>query len=359
MASSTKQCGQVMLDEIQKIRRSIQLATTLPRATTSTRHKYKAYRMWEDIDKANNVLWERWRVRTEPSEVGVMPFLIGKPANVPPTAKLPCIILLHGTGGSAESLQDRIKTLVHLGFLVASFDARYHGERTGDPGLGAYFDALISSYKTFGEQERPFIFDNVHDTVHLVDYLTSAARSDVLVENIGITGISLGGMHSWFAGALDERIKVVVPLIGVQYFQHAVQHNLYHARVDSIKPVFDHAAREAGKALDSAVVTEVWSRIVPGITGELDAPNSLKCIAPRPLLVVTGELDPRTPLAGVQLAVDEARRAYSALGASDNIHLHVEPKTGHVVTSSMWDAMVAFMCTHLLSTTADVGDSHL
>jgi hypothetical protein len=30
------------------------------------------------------------------------------------------------------------------------------------------------------------------------------------------TGKSLGGMHAWLAGVLDDRISVVAPVIGVQ-----------------------------------------------------------------------------------------------------------------------------------------------
>lgn len=35
-----------------------------------------------------------------------------------------------------------------------------------------------------------------------------------------------------------------------------------------------------------------------GLARAFDSPNSLPCIAPRPLLVATGETDPRCPLPG-------------------------------------------------------------
>ena len=39
---------------------------------------------------------------------------------------------------------------------------------------------------------------------------------DVDGARIGITGVSLGGMHSWLAAAADARIAVAAPMIGVQ-----------------------------------------------------------------------------------------------------------------------------------------------
>jgi hypothetical protein len=55
-------------------------------------------------------------------------------------------------------------------------------------------------------------------------------------------------------------------------------------------------------------------------------------IAPRPLLVITGELDPRTPLLGVQECVTAAERAYAGQQAVERLGLYVQPGAGHVFT---------------------------
>ncbi len=47
-----------------------------------------------------------------------------------------------------------------------------------------------------------------------------------------------------------------------------------------------------------------------GLLDIYDAPHSLPAIAPRPLLAVQGELDPRCPLEGLRPALDAARAAY-------------------------------------------------
>lgn len=58
------------------------------------------------------------------------------------------------------------------------------------------------------------MLDNVWDLVILLDYL--ATRPDVDASKIGMTGLSLGGMHSWLTAALDDRVAVAAPMIGVQ-----------------------------------------------------------------------------------------------------------------------------------------------
>ena len=48
-----------------------------------------------------------------------------------------------------------------------------------------------------------------------------------------------------------------------------------------------------------------------------DGPAMVPLIAPRPLLAINGELDPRTPLPGLQECVDAAQAAYRAAGAEE------------------------------------------
>ena len=58
----------------------------------------------------------------------------------------------------------------------------------------------------------------------------------------------------------------------------------------------------------------------------------LALIAPRPVLVINGDSDPRTPLEGVQQAVSAARTAYERMGAAEKLGLYLQPNAGHVFT---------------------------
>ena len=59
--------------------------------------------------------------------------------------------------------------------------------------------------------------------MRLLDYLMT--RPDVDAARIGVIGFSKGGMESYLAAAIDERITVAVPCIGVQSFRYALDHD--------------------------------------------------------------------------------------------------------------------------------------
>lgn len=108
--------------------------------------------------------------------------------------------------------------------------------------------------------------------------------------------------------------------------------------MQSIPSVFAAAAADLGKPggdADPDVVSAVWRRITPGLLDAFDAPASLPCIAPRPLLIANGELDARCPMPGVVQAVDAARPAYGAAGVPHALRLFAEPGVGHQATPAM------------------------
>jgi hypothetical protein len=78
-------------------------------------------------------------------------------------------------------------------------------------------------------------------------------------------------------------------------------------------------------------VRAFYDRIAPGIYGQFDGPAMLPLIAPRPLLAINGDIDPRTPLPGLTECAEAARTAYRAAGAEDRFVLHLQPNTGHKV----------------------------
>ncbi|KAG1661623.1 hypothetical protein FOA52_002853 [Chlamydomonas sp. UWO 241] len=215
-------------------------------------------------------------------------------------------------------MRSRQEAYAHAGYLTVAVDCRYHGERAqpaegGTPAARAvYEDALVRAWRD--GPERPFLLDNVWDLLHLMDYLVT--RADVDVDRIGMTGFSLGGMHAWLLSAADPRLAAVATVSGVQGFNWALQNNVFKARVEAIPKVFE-AARVDLKArcVDANVVRRVWQRLAPGLSSDtsgFDAPASLRCLAPRPTLVVSGELDARCPLGGLVDACTRARGAWLA-----------------------------------------------
>jgi dienelactone hydrolase len=237
---------------------------------------------------------------------------------------LPTVIFLHGTGGTRQDGFGLLRTLAQKGFLALAIDARYHGQGVAQ---NAYFDAIYQAYVT--GQGHPFLYDTVWDVMRLIDYLEQ--RPEVDAARIGLVGSSKGGMETYLSAAIEPRIAVAVPWISVESFAWALDNNQWQARVGSIQGAFDQAAAHDGVTIDANFVRQFYDRVVPGITGEFDGPQMVAAIAPRPLLSVNGELDPRTPKGGRDLCEASARAAYADV--ADRFELYIEPNTGHAVTA--------------------------
>ena len=248
------------------------------------------------------------------------------------TGRRPAVIFLHGTGSRKEEFLALMRTFADRGFATAAIDARHHGARilpAFGPGNAQYFAAMLETYRT--GKGRPYLYDTVWDAMRLVDYLQT--RADVDPARIGVMGVSKGGTEAYLAAAVDPRIAAAVPIIGVQGFRWALDNDQWQPRVGTFSPPIDRAARDEGIAkVDAAFVRRFYDRVSPGIYGDYDAGSMLALIAPRPVLVINGDSDPRTPLAGVEEAVASAQRTYIKMGAEAKLGLYLQPNAGHVVT---------------------------
>ncbi|KAH6783790.1 alpha/beta-Hydrolases superfamily protein [Perilla frutescens var. hirtella] len=272
---------------------------------------------------------ENFYLTTEAGEQGRLPVLLVKLKENTPERR-PAVVFLHSTHKNKEWLRPLLEAYASRNYIAVAIDSRYHGERARN--LTTYQDALVSSWKK--GDTMPFIFDTVWDLIKLADHLTQ--RDDVDPSRIGITGESLGGMHAWFGAAADTRYSVVVPIIGVQGFRWAIEHDMWQARVDSLKAVFEEAKTDLGKSvIDKEVVEKVWDRIAPGLASHFDSPYTVPAIALRPLLILNGEKDPRCPRSGLELPESRVRKAYEKANSAENFKLVAEPGIGHQMTPLM------------------------
>jgi dienelactone hydrolase len=250
----------------------------------------------------------------------------------------PVVIVLHGTGGKKSDELPLLRQLAEKGFIGVAIDGRYHGERskTG-AGSATYQDAIVEAWKT--GHGHPFCFDTVWDVMRLVDYL--ATRDDVDKDRIGLIGFSKGGIETYLTAAVDPRIAVAVPCIGLQSFRWALENNAWKPRVGTIPDAFKAAAKDAGIAEpDADFVRKFYARVVPGIDDKFDGPAMAPLIAPRPLLVINGDSDDKTPLEGLKLCADAAQAAYHADGADDRFLIRIQEHTGHRVNPDSRSAAI-------------------
>jgi dienelactone hydrolase len=249
--------------------------------------------------------------------------------------KLPVVIVLHGTGGNKEKMRGWLDDLAKRNIIGVAIDARYHGARSGGAkGATAYNQAIIRAWKAKpGEpQEHPFYFDTCWDLWKTVDYLRT--RDDVDGERIGMIGISMGGIQTWLAATVDERVKVIVPAIGVQSFRWSLENDQWQGRANTIKAAHEAAAKDLGEpAVNQKVCRALWNKVIPGILDQFDCPSMLRLAAGRPMLILNGELDPNCPVEGAKLAVREATEAYARAGAADKLKVMITPGVRHQVTA--------------------------
>lgn len=258
--------------------------------------------------------------------------------------RLPVVVMLHGTGGNKDSQPELLKHLASRGFLAVAIDGRYHGERIR-PGSGAvasgsaaYVNAILNTYRT--GKEHPFLYDTVWDVMRLIDYLES--REDVDAARIGVIGFSKGGMEAYLAAAVDPRLRVAVPCIGVQSFRWALDNNSWQSRVGTFQAAVDSAAADEHASVDAKFIRKFYDRVAPGIYGDFDGPSIVPLIAPRPLLVINGDSDARTPRPGLMECVENIRKAYRRAKAEEKFEFVLQPNTGHKVNPDSLAVAVRF-----------------
>jgi dienelactone hydrolase len=276
-----------------------------------------------------------------------VPLLIVHPAQTAGAQgrRAPAVIVLHGTGGNKKQMRPLLEELAQRGLIGVALDARYHGERShGAGGAKAYVAAITRAWRTpAGQpQEHPFYYDTCWDIWRTIDYLQT--RPDVDGNRLGMIGFSMGGIETWLAAAVDERIKVAVPAIGVQSFRWSLEHDAWQGRARTIEATHAAAAEDLKEPkVNERVCRVLWNKVIPGMLDQFDCPSMLRLFAGRPLMILNGDQDPNCPLGGAKLAIAAAESAYREAGASDKLKILVAPKTGHRVTPEQRQAALDWL----------------
>jgi dienelactone hydrolase len=130
----------------------------------------------------------------------------------------------------------------------------------------------------------------VNDAMRGVDYL--AARPDVDGSHVGTFGCSGGGTITAYFAALDDRVKAAAVACYITSFTELLASN--------------QGAQDAEQSLPHF------------IEQQLDFADWIEAFAPKPYAVVSTESD-MFPFAGARASVDEAKRFYGLMGATDRL----------------------------------------
>jgi len=226
--------------------------------------------------------------------------------------RLPAVLSVHGHWKWARidpTVQARCIGLARLGYVCLCVDAFGAGERAVAPAPGTYHGGPAGA--SLWAAGVPLIGLQVHDNRRAVDYLTS--RPEVDPGRLAITGASGGGNQSLYAGALDDRLKVVAPVCGV-------------------------GTLEAYLKAACCVCEVNPGGLTYATTGDL-----LAMMAPRALLVVSASQDaPQFSAGEAAKSLDYARPRFQALGAADRVR-HVVIESGHDYNRPMREALYGWL----------------
>lgn len=162
-----------------------------------------------------------------------------------------------------------------------------HGEHHGTYKLGRW-DWISRGYTPAGVE--------AWNAVRGIDLLESWPGIDG--SRIGITGRSGGGAYSWYAAAIDERIRVAVPVAGITDLRNHIVDGCVGGHCDCMYMVNYFG----------------W-----------DYPKVAALIAPRPLLLSNSDTDGIFPLDGVMRTHSELAKLYAKLGKSANYGVLITP----------------------------------
>jgi len=290
----------------------------------------------EDLEKRGPVRWiskgslERETYRIEKILIetypGMMvPALVYVPRKLAGTA--PAMISIPGhvycEGKASDSVQARSVNLVRRGIVALTYDYIDTGERnTGANACASmpYGGGNDHGLKGFSYTSGTPTGLEILDGVRAVDYLYT--RADVDRRRLGFTGESGGSNSTYWVSALDERVKLAVPVCSVTTFDYWIKND---------------------RNWD-------WHQRPAGIRAIAEISTLLALIAPRPLLVIgslRGTDSEEFPFDQTEEAVRSASRAYELSGARQNLEIW-ESSTSHGYQQDKRERMYGFVEKHFL-----------
>jgi len=213
--------------------------------------------------------------------------------------------------------------LARKGYVVQCIDAYAFGERrfqgpAGEKEEGGKTESAL--FKTFIWEGRTLWGMMVCDDLLALNYLLS--RPEVDPNRIAAMGMSMGSTRTWWAAAMDKRIKVAVSVACLTRYQNLIAQGQVNAH---------------------GIYYYVPNMLKEGI----DTESVIGLIAPRPHLTLTGDSDEGSPADGVRIINAFQEHLYKCYDKEDNFRGILYPGVGHTFTPHKWDETLRWLEKHL------------
>ncbi len=260
--------------------------------------------------KEEDPRFNEWRFSVETEPGFFVPAHMLLPKDLQPGEKRPAVICLQGHSTGMHISLARVKfprdeqsisggdrdfaiQAVAHGYIAIAMEQRAFGELSScvehNGCQHAAMHALMVGRTLQGER--------IHDVSCMVDALEDLDFVDS--GRIAVMGNSGGGTTSYHAACMDERIKVVMPSCSFNTYEHSI--------------------------LSMAHCT---CNYVPEISNYFEMADLALCIAPRPLIIVSGAQDLIFPLETAKSSFAIVKKIYEAAGAGENCR-HIIGAEGH------------------------------
>jgi dienelactone hydrolase len=236
---------------------------------------------------------------------------------------LPAIIGLHGHGSSKESVCTDAKNsqyigplLAKKGYIVAAIDGYFNGGRVGQGPAGKLDRGAqgqeFSLFKLNLWLGRSLWGMMLRDEQCLIDYLET--RPEIDRRRIAATGMSMGCTRAWWLAAIDDRIQAIVGVACFTRYTELIAH---------------------GNLRSHGIYY-----FVPGVLKHFDTEAIYSLVAPRPMLMVSGDEDGGAPTDGVEMLEKKLAAVYRLHGKADHFRSVLYRNTGHEYLPEMKVEMV-------------------
>ena len=250
-----------------------------------------------------------------------------RPARFNSGEKLPAVLYVcghstRGRNGNKTAFQDHGIWFAQHGYVCLIIDTLQMGE------IAAIHHGTYSEQRWWWHS-RGYTSAGVEcwNGVRALDYL--AARPDVDVQRIAVTGISGGGAATFWIAAADDRVRVAVPVSGMADLQSYVTDKVVDGHCDCMFLYNTYRWH--------------WSTIA-----------ALLC--PRPMLFMNSNNDAIFPMDANERVINRLERLYAFYGAGDRVD-SVVSIGGHAYRKDLRASVFRFINTYLHSDSSEVRDS--